>query len=74
MCKEKDKAEKTAPKTEKVAPKTEKAEPKKAETKSSGKTAKSAFYYGGKHYKKGDDLSKMKKEDFDFVSKKGKVE
>ena len=54
--------------------KTETKTETKTESKKSGPVAKSAFYYGGVHYKKGDDLSKMKKEDLEFVKEKGKVE
>ena len=55
--------------TKKSSPKKE--EPKKEEPKSSGKIAKSNFYYKG-HWKIDEEV-KLSKEDLDFLESKGKL-
>jgi len=69
-----DKKEEKKP-VDKAVEKAEKKVTKKAPAKtssSSDKIAKSAFYFGGKHFKTGDVVD-LGKEDLSFLEEKGKL-
>ena len=59
--------------TKKTTKKTETAETPVETKKDSGIVAKSAFYYKGKHFGKGDDLSTLEKSDIEFLTERGKI-